>query len=208
MEEVSLVCESSTAGEVMLSAPRCAAAGVLAASRGLRTEFAFVLPRGYVDDERGRPPRRRRCGWPRPRTRSCRSAIHASARTRRTSRCSCCRGSSPGSASLSEVTSGHRREPVRLRPGIPPGPVPTGQPGGHQPGRRHAVPPASTSSRSTWRAEQPGGIVTYATDRLFEEVAYVAYHFHWSIDEILDLEHPDRQRFVEEIGRINERLNE
>ena len=29
--------------------------------------------------------------------------------------------------------------------------------------------------------------MTYATDRLFEEVAYVAYHFHWSLDTILDL---------------------
>jgi hypothetical protein len=45
--------------------------------------------------------------------------------------------------------------------------------------------------------------VTYATDRLFEEVAYVAYHFHWSFEEILDLEHPVRVRFVEEIGRLN-----
>ena len=34
--------------------------------------------------------------------------------------------------------------------------------------------------------------MTYAADRLYEEVAYVAYHFHWSLDEILDLEHPDR----------------
>jgi hypothetical protein len=50
--------------------------------------------------------------------------------------------------------------------------------------------------------------VTYATDRLFEEVAYVAYHFHWSFEEILELEHADRQRFVEEIASINRRLNE
>jgi hypothetical protein len=48
--------------------------------------------------------------------------------------------------------------------------------------------------------------VTYAADRLYEEVAYVAYHFHWSLDEILDLEHPVRQRFAGEIGRINRRL--
>jgi hypothetical protein len=48
--------------------------------------------------------------------------------------------------------------------------------------------------------------VTYATDRLYEEVAYVAYHFHWSHDEIIDLEHPDRRRYVDEIGRINTRL--
>ena len=50
--------------------------------------------------------------------------------------------------------------------------------------------------------------MTYATDRLFEEVAYVAYHFHWPMDAILDLEHPLRLRFVEEIGRINTRLSE
>jgi len=50
--------------------------------------------------------------------------------------------------------------------------------------------------------------VTYATDRLFEEVAYVAYHFHWGVDEILELEHPDRLRFVAEISKINRRLSE
>ena len=48
--------------------------------------------------------------------------------------------------------------------------------------------------------------MTCAADRLHEEVAYVAYHFHWSLAEILDLEHPDRRRYVEEIGRINGRL--
>ena len=46
--------------------------------------------------------------------------------------------------------------------------------------------------------------MTYAPDRLYREVAYVAYHFHWSLDEILDLEHPLRQQFVQEIGRLNE----
>jgi len=50
--------------------------------------------------------------------------------------------------------------------------------------------------------------VTYATDRLFEEVAYVAYHFHWSFEELLDLEHPVRRRFVEEIDRMNRRSGE
>jgi hypothetical protein len=50
--------------------------------------------------------------------------------------------------------------------------------------------------------------VTYATQRLLEEVAYVAYHFHWSLEEILNLEHPDRQRFVREISSINRRLTE
>jgi hypothetical protein len=49
-------------------------------------------------------------------------------------------------------------------------------------------------------------MTTYAPDRLHEEVAYIAYHLHWSFEELLDLEHPDRQRYVEEIGRINSRI--
>jgi hypothetical protein len=50
--------------------------------------------------------------------------------------------------------------------------------------------------------------VTYAVDRLHEEIAYVAFHFHWGLEEILDLEHPVRRRYVEEIARINDRLND
>ena len=50
--------------------------------------------------------------------------------------------------------------------------------------------------------------MTYATDRLFEEVAYVAYHFHWNLDDILDMEHTERNRYVGEIARINDRINE
>ena len=49
--------------------------------------------------------------------------------------------------------------------------------------------------------------MTYGTGKLLEEVSYVAYHFHWPLAEILDLEHADRRRFVAEIGRINARLN-
>ena len=49
--------------------------------------------------------------------------------------------------------------------------------------------------------------MTYATDRLYEEVAYVAYHFHWSLDAILDLEHPQRRRYVDEIAKINRRMS-
>ncbi len=50
--------------------------------------------------------------------------------------------------------------------------------------------------------------MTYASERLLEEVAYVAYHFHWSFEELLDLEHPVRRRFVEEIDRLNRRAGE
>lgn len=51
-------------------------------------------------------------------------------------------------------------------------------------------------------------VITYDSNRLFEEIAYIAYHFHWSMDEILDLEHPLRRRFVDEIASINRRLAE
>jgi hypothetical protein len=49
--------------------------------------------------------------------------------------------------------------------------------------------------------------VTYAPDRLYEEVAYVAYHFHWPLADLLDLEHPARRRFVGEIAKINSRIS-
>ena len=50
--------------------------------------------------------------------------------------------------------------------------------------------------------------MTYAAYRLHEEVAYVAYHLHWSLDDILDLEHPDRLTYVAEIARINTRMSQ
>ena len=50
--------------------------------------------------------------------------------------------------------------------------------------------------------------MTYAADRLHEEIAYVAYHFHWALDDILDLEHADRLRYVSEIARINTRMSQ
>ena len=50
--------------------------------------------------------------------------------------------------------------------------------------------------------------MTYAPDRLVEEAAYVAYYLHWPLDAILDLEHPLRERLIEEIGKINELVSE
>lgn len=41
---------------------------------------------------------------------------------------------------------------------------------------------------------------------MHEEIAYVAYHFHWSLDDLLDLEHPERRRWADEIARINTRM--
>jgi len=45
--------------------------------------------------------------------------------------------------------------------------------------------------------------VTYTTDRLWQEVVYVAYYLHWPLADILDLPHPDRVRVISEIGDIH-----
>lgn len=47
--------------------------------------------------------------------------------------------------------------------------------------------------------------MTYPGDRLREEMAFLAYHFHWPLQEILDLEHGERRRWCQEISRIHQR---
>jgi len=43
---------------------------------------------------------------------------------------------------------------------------------------------------------------------LHGEVAFVAYHFHWPLADILELQHAERRRWVEEISSINRRIAE
>ena len=37
---------------------------------------------------------------------------------------------------------------------------------------------------------------------LLTETARLAYHLHWPLDTILDLEHPDRRRFLREADAL------
>ena len=48
----------------------------------------------------------------------------------------------------------------------------------------------------------------YPPDALYEEMTFIAYYLHWPADQILRLEHPERRRWVAEISRINDELNE
>lgn len=48
----------------------------------------------------------------------------------------------------------------------------------------------------------------YPLEQLHEEVAFIAYHFHWTQDAILALEHDDRRQWVARISDINRRTNE
>ncbi len=50
-----------------------------------------------------------------------------------------------------------------------------------------------------------GGLGHYAQDELWQEIAYLAYHLHWDLDRLLDLEHGDRIRLLQEVGGLNER---
>ena len=54
----------------------------------------------------------------------------------------------------------------------------------------------------------PGGILSYPLERLNQEVAYIAYHFHWPLDDILEMEHKERQTWVGEISSINKEINQ
>jgi hypothetical protein len=54
----------------------------------------------------------------------------------------------------------------------------------------------------------PGGIEGYPLDPLYEEIAYIAYYFHWPLQEILELEHVERRSWAEEIRKINQQLSE
>jgi hypothetical protein len=49
---------------------------------------------------------------------------------------------------------------------------------------------------------------SYPLDTIYEEVAFIAYHFHWSYEEIVNLDHTERRRWCREISKINERLNQ
>jgi hypothetical protein len=43
---------------------------------------------------------------------------------------------------------------------------------------------------------------------LYEEVAFIAFHFHWSLGEIMSLEHNERRRWVTGISGLNQQMNE
>ena len=53
-----------------------------------------------------------------------------------------------------------------------------------------------------------GGILSYPPEQLFQEVAYLAYYFHWPHSEMMDMTHIERLRWVNELARINRTLNE
>jgi len=45
-------------------------------------------------------------------------------------------------------------------------------------------------------------------EKIAGEVAYIAYHFHWGMDDIMGMEHAERHMWIREISENNKRINE
>jgi len=46
-------------------------------------------------------------------------------------------------------------------------------------------------------------VLRYPTEALWQEIAYLAYHLHWDLDRLLELEHADRVRMVRAVAALN-----
>jgi hypothetical protein len=46
-------------------------------------------------------------------------------------------------------------------------------------------------------------VLRYPTEALWQEIAYLAYHLHWDLDRLLELEHADRVRLVRAVAALN-----
>ena len=50
--------------------------------------------------------------------------------------------------------------------------------------------------------------VAYPREKIRAEAAFIAYHLHWSLAEILDLPHRERVEWVGRVSAINKRILE
>lgn len=45
----------------------------------------------------------------------------------------------------------------------------------------------------------------YPDEVLWDELTYLAFHLHWSLDELLGLDHRRRNRLVVQVGELERR---
>ncbi len=50
-------------------------------------------------------------------------------------------------------------------------------------------------------------MIRYPLGRLYEEVAFLAYYLHWDYEQLLMMEHKQRQRWCQEVSKINRKLS-
>lgn len=48
--------------------------------------------------------------------------------------------------------------------------------------------------------------LAYPVEMVRSEVAFIAYHFHWSLHELLSLPHRERVAWVGQVSAINKRI--
>lgn len=48
----------------------------------------------------------------------------------------------------------------------------------------------------------------YPETALWDEIAYLAYHLHWSFDDLLDLEHRHRTRLISRVRELDRRTRD
>lgn len=48
----------------------------------------------------------------------------------------------------------------------------------------------------------------YPETALWDEIAFLAYHLHWSFDDLLDLEHRNRTRMVRRITELDKQTGD
>ena len=51
-------------------------------------------------------------------------------------------------------------------------------------------------------------MIGYPLNRIYEEVAFIAYHFKWSYEELMEMDHSERRKWCMEISKINKSINE
>ena len=61
--------------------------------------------------------------------------------------------------------------------------------------------PARPNGRAASGAARPGGsLMAYPVADLYEEMAFIAAHFHWSSETLMTMEHGERRRWCREIS--------
>lgn len=48
----------------------------------------------------------------------------------------------------------------------------------------------------------PGGILGYPLDWVYQEVAYLGKHVHWTHEELMNLDHAERNRWLLEVVKL------
>lgn len=52
------------------------------------------------------------------------------------------------------------------------------------------------------RARASGGVVGYPLDWVYQEVAALSLRVHWTYEDLLNLDHAQRRRWIEEVAKL------